>query len=745
LNSLIFSIKMMNLVDKIFPLNTKRGLVIRLTYKVIKRPKLLLNILNLKNIKKFIYYYNTLQPDTLYHLTDINLSDDDIVSNLNLSGVKDPKDLLLDEISDLFFSPPSMPFISIIIPIYNQWRYTYNCLVSILENTEGHDYEVILVNDCSSDETSLMLNKIHGISVINNLKNMGFINNCNNASLAANGKYLVFLNNDTYVTKGWLNVLISTAQRDNKIGVIGAKLIFPNGKIQEAGGIMWKDGTAWNYGRGDLADKAEYNFLREIDYCSGACLLISRDLFIRSGLFDIRYYPAYYEDSDLCMSVRKLGYKIIYQPQSVVVHYEGISSGKDVSTGVKRYQEINREKFLQKWKSELNKYHSDKNKDFFLARDRSQNRKHILFIENNVPKWDKDAGSLTIFNYIMLFKKIGFQVSFIPDNLIPLMPYTNVLLQNGVEVMYGKSSFSSWIRENGKYIDVAWLARPDVSIKYVYKINKFSNANILYYVHDLHYLREQRHYLVEKNPAILREANRLKKVEFEIFDKCDIVLTPSYVEKRVLSSELPEKHIEVIPPYIDFENKDLQKYSNIPFDEREHLIFLGGFSHTPNLDSILWFINDIFPILIKMLPNVKLFVIGNDPPESLNKLASSNIVITGYVRDLATHFSKAKVFIAPLRYGAGVKGKIVTSMSYGVPVVTTSIGNEGIGLEDSEEIMIADEPNLFAQKIYELYTNKDIWNKIAYRSLNRYKENFSVTTATNRIFSILNLTRSGDE
>ena len=230
------------------------------------------------------------------------------------------------------------PMVSIVIPCYNQVHYTYACLQSILEFTKDVTYEVIIADDVSTDATAELSRYAEGLVICRNETNQGFLRNCNQAAKAARGKYIMFLNNDTKVTEGWLSSLVNLIESDSTIGMVGSKLVYPDGRLQEAGGIIWSDGSGWNYGRLDDPDKAEYNYVKDVDYISGAAILLSTALWKQIGGFDQRFAPAYCEDSDLAFEVRKAGYRVVYQPLSKVIHFEGVSNGTDVNgTGLKRY------------------------------------------------------------------------------------------------------------------------------------------------------------------------------------------------------------------------------------------------------------------------------------------------------------------------------------------------------------------------------------------------------------------------
>ena len=221
----------------------------------------------------------------------------------------------------LVFPREERPMVSIVIPVYNQIHYTYLCLASILEHTKDVSYEVIIADDVSTDATEHLSEFAENLVIRRNKTNQGFLRNCNQAAEAARGKYVMFLNNDTQVTEGWLSSLVRLIESDGTIGMVGSKLVYPDGRLQEAGGIIWSDGSGWNYGRLDDPDKAEYNYVKDVDYISGAAILLSVKLWKQIGGFDERFAPAYCEDSDLAFEVRKAGYRVVYQPLSKVIHF----------------------------------------------------------------------------------------------------------------------------------------------------------------------------------------------------------------------------------------------------------------------------------------------------------------------------------------------------------------------------------------------------------------------------------------
>lgn len=261
----------------------------------------------------------------------------------------------LEKYEPLTFAVFENPLVSIIIPVYNQFAYTYNCLSAIKRHAGCISYEIIVADDCSTDFTAELEKITAGIKIIHNKENYQFLVNCNRACKKAKGKYLVFLNNDTQVQKFWLKSLVELMEMQENIGLAGSKLVYPNGLVQEAGGIVWKDANVLQYGNGRQAGEGELNFLRETDYISGASIIIRKELWDEIGGFDERFAPAYYEDVDLAFQVREKGFKVVYQPESEVVHFEGMSS--DLENEQLRGSKKNRELFFKKWEGVLSEKH----------------------------------------------------------------------------------------------------------------------------------------------------------------------------------------------------------------------------------------------------------------------------------------------------------------------------------------------------------------------------------------------------
>ncbi len=639
------------------------------------------------------------------------------------------------------FDSTSHPDVSIVIPVYNQWSYTAACLRSLLVAGSKYSFEVVIVDDQSRDETASELEQMEGLRCLRNKQNLGFVGSCNRGAEHAKGKFLVLLNNDTQVTVGWLDELIGTFDREPEAGLVGARLVYPDGSLQEAGGIIFNDGSGWNYGNGVDADNPEYHFLREVDYCSGACIALKTEYFHHLGGLDDRYAPAYYEDTDLAFKVRESGMKAFVQPASIVVHYEGITSGTDVSSGTKRFQVINQQKFLERWQDELKSHPdpvNDPNDQTALRKaSRHRNMGNVLFIDATTPEPDKDAGSVRLTNLLRICRDMGYGVTFFADNRANTGRYTRDLQDDGIEVLYHPwlDSLQDFFSKRGAEFDYILVSRHYVAVNYIPLLKRYCpNARFIFDTVDLHYLREQRLAKLEQSKTLEGTARQTRRSELAVIKAADATLVVSAVEQTLLAKDAPGEKVHVLSLIHHIAGRDKS------FAQRKDLFFVGGYQHPPNIDGACWFVKEVWPLIRMQLPKLKFHLIGSKAPQAVRSLHGNGVIFHGYVESLDSFVNDCRLTVAPIRYGAGIKGKISMSMAHGQPAVVSEIAAEGMFVEHETEILIAKDAEAFAREVVRLYQDEELWNRLSDAAVNTVEKHFSINAARDsltKLFALL--------
>lgn len=632
------------------------------------------------------------------------------------------------------FSVPSSaaPCASIVIPVFNQLPHTLLCLRALAAHPPAASVEIIVSDDGSTDESAEVLAAIRGLRLHRRPQNGGFIAACNDGAALAKAPTLIFLNNDTIPQPGWLDELLATLEVEPRAGLVGSRLVYPDGQLQEAGAIIRSDGSADKLGRLESASHPEFSYLRRVDYCSAASVAISRALFDKLGGFDTVYSPAFYEDTDLGMRVRRHGFEVLCQPSSQVVHVEGATTGIDTRKGIKTHQISNQERFRARWADALVS-HPDH------ARSKGLTDRHyaeiVLIIDALTPQPDRDSGSLRLFNLIRMLREEGAHVVFIPAEPGHAGQYTVDLQKLGVEVWFTPflQSLPIWLRKHGPRFDSVLVCRHYVMREVLPLLRRHApQARVILDTVDLHYLREQRGAELANDPARARAALRTRRSELDVIARSDATFVVSEVERDLLARELPGSPVEVLS------NLHRMGGEGLPFEQRRDLMFVGGFRHPPNVDAACWFVEEVWPLLRQQEPELQFHCIGGDVPPEVQALSTRpGVIVHGHVPDLTLLLAGARLTVAPLRYGAGVKGKVNQPMAHGQPVVATACAIEGMHLRPGVDVLVADDAAGFAAAVLRVYREPELWQQLARNGRENIQRHFSLDAGRGVVRKVL--------
>lgn len=633
------------------------------------------------------------------------------------------------------FSHQGRPEISVIMAAFNRFELTLHALASLRQNFAGA-IQLILVDNASNDETRFLEDYVAGATILRNTENAGFLLACNQALAHAAAPVVLYMNNDVELGFGAVAAALGRLQSHARIGAVGGKIIRSNGLLQEAGSILWRDGTASGYLRDESPLAPEANFAREVDFCSGVFLACRTELVKLLGGFDADYAPAYFEDADLCARMIEAGYRIIYDPALFLHHLEfGSASTSEASMALMRR---GRKIFRRKQNKFLEGQHEPGEKNILLARGRSL-APRLLFIEDTVPLRHLGSGFVRSNDIVRAIAQAGFEVHVFPLNGAPhAIPRMLGDFPDGVEILHNRDylGLPAFLAERANFYDVFWVART----------HNFHRV-LPYLKKTVKHFKKRPVILDTEAVAALRDAARAGKAdyaqalakEFSGTEICAKILAVNPREAEILRG-LGLKQTEILG------TARAPMPGAAPFSARAGLLFAGAIhqADSPNLDALEFYAENILPALEAMFsPPPVLHVAGYQAPDiDLSSIARhGHILCHGLVSDLAPLYNAAKIFIAPTRFAAGTPYKCYEAAAMGLPIVASSLLAEQLGWRDGVELLAApaDDAALFARQIARLYHDETLWQTLRRQALERLAAEHGFADFNARVAEVLSM------
>lgn len=614
--------------------------------------------------------------------------------------------------SGLRLATSPQPVVSVVVVVWNRADLTLTCLRSLALHTEVPS-EVIVVDNASTDETRELLDRLGGVTVVRNSGNLGFTVAANIGAKAARGELLLFLNNDAELVPGSIGHLVDTARRTSAIGAVGGKLVFPDGRLQEAGSIIWSDGSCDAYGRGGDPAAPEFNFERQVDFCSGALLLTPRAVFEGLGGFDERYQPAYYEDADYCVRLWEGGLRVVYQPKAVAIHHEfGSAASSQASIDLQRER---RPIFASKHVPWLRSQSSRASANLVAVRSHPHRQTSVVVVDDAVPDARMGAGFPRAAALVRALAELGYLITIYVTADADRLPAPRGDFP-AVEVVQGGSAGLRAFFQS-RHFDLAIVSRPH-NMQYV-KAAVGSDLSAfgvpcVYDAEAIYALREIGRRRLAGQPMLEADSQAMIDTEAALTRGCAAVLAVSDTERKLLAAAgVP--HVFVLGHAVQIEP------TTTAFDRRHSILFVGAFGpESPNEDAVRYFLGDVLPALRSAgRCGAPIVVAGARIPELLTASADATVSWRSDVDDLMPLYDDARVFIAPTRYGAGISLKVIEAAARGIPVVCSTLVADQLGWRSGTELMAADGAADFARAVAAVYADSELWRRIRAGALRR--------------------------
>lgn len=606
-----------------------------------------------------------------------------------------------------------LPHVSVVIPVHNGERFLRQAIESVLEQT-CRPLEIIVVDDGSTDASRTIAESVPLVRYIHQ-DHRGVAAARNAGIEAARGELLAFLDQDDVWLTDKLRLQVDALMGNRRLGFVLSRHRF----AREPGVPV----PGWC--RPEWFGKSMPGWLP-------SALVVRSWVFDEVGTFDTAYTAS--SDADWFFRARDLG--IPHEILPLELHLRRVhetNQSRDVATTKAELRRIARASILRRSSAGA-------------AAENGFGGVRLLMIDARISTPDRDGGSLRAYNLLTILSGLGVDLTFVPSFPASFAPFESTLQQDsdrlesiGVRLPTRGTTITveEHMRAHGAEYDVVWLSGVHVASRHLGCVLAHAPlARVVFDTIDLHFLREYRGARVTGNVHRIQNALRVKRAELDVARRADCTLVVSDREQSLLERELPGVRTAVVP------NVHSVPGTDSAFHARRDLLFLGAFTFEPNVDAMSFFVGDVWPAVREAVPGARLMIVGSDPGDIVTSLAGEDVVVTGYVANLAEYFDCARVFIAPLRYGAGIKGKLLLSMSHGLPAVASPVAIEGIPVSDGHDVLVAQSPDEWVDRIRRVYNDEVLWRELSGNAQNLVCRHYSFRSARQRLKELLRSLRA---
>lgn len=630
------------------------------------------------------------------------------------------------------------PTVSVAIVLYNQAGLSLKCLQSLADST-CQNYETIIIDNASTDRTQQLLARVRHARSLSQPTNEGFLLAVNAAATMATGRYLLLLNNDALLMPDSLQAAIDRLDADSTVGAVGGSIQLWDGTLQEAGSIIWNDGSCLGYGRGRDPVESAFSFVRDVDYCSGAFLMVRRDLFEALGRLDVDYCPAYYEETDLCVRIWKAGYRVVYDPKVSLRHFEFASTGTSNQWALE-LQRDHQKLFQRKHAEFLAKQYAPSTSNIALAAARrAPGTRRILMIDDRVPHPSLGEGYPRAVSIVHTLTELGHWITFLPLQFPTreLNPDTREIPQT-VEIAWDVDAYRlrDFLSSRSDQYDTWFVSRPHNAMALNHILDKdpqlLRDVKFIYDAEALFSLREARKAQVLRTGHINQdEQTRQLNHELGLARYATQITTVSHAERQHFLGA-GYSQVEILGHTLH------SRPTETAFEERAGFLFVGTVQadDSPNGDSLIWFLQKVWPSIKAQLPEARLDIVGQCVSPALHNTVHDGVTFRGRVPDVQPYYASSRVFIVPTRFAAGIPHKAHEAAAAGLPIVCTHLIAQQLGWEHF--VPHTDDPIQFAKHCVELHQDRHLWFALSDKVSTHVATDCDPNTFKTKLKSILN-------